>query len=289
MLNMRLHVHESINSGPRTKISPIVGYFLVGLLLGISLFPAQAWSDEDTTHYPKFSISVGDYHLSGISTDLLVGTTSGSAAVGVSFENTLNMPTSADVQRLDGYYQYNDRNRIEFSYYELNRIGAVNLGTPIDIAGVPFDGDVASTTEAKMLKAIWSHSYIKDHKYDFGIGAGLYISTSKSTITDVSTPGNSVSGDETTPLPVFSLRGAWNITPKWTFWIKQEVFVLDIQDLSSSLSDFTIALERQLTRSIGVGVNLNYFNVNASTTVGGYPAELNRSYRGAMVYLTIAN
>lgn len=288
MPNLRLPIPETIDSGPRSIESLVAGYLLAGLFLLMSLLPAQAWSDEIPADSPKFSLSVGDYHLSGISTDLLVGTSSGSAAVGVSFENTLNMPTSADVQRLDGYYRYNDRNRIEFSYYALNRIGAVNLGTPITIAGVPFDGDVASTTEAKMLKAIWSHSYIKDNKYDFGIGAGLYISTSKSTITDVSTPGNNVTSDATTPLPVFSLRGAWNITPKWVFWIKQEMFVLDVADLSSSLSDFTIALEHRLTKHVGAGVNLNYFDVNASTTVEGYPAGLNRSYRGAMVYLTIS-
>jgi len=248
------------------------------------LFSTTAWSDEDNIRDPKLVLNVGAYHLNGISTNLLVTGSSG-ASVGLSFENTLSMPNSADIVRLDGYYRYNDRNRIDFSYYALNRRGQADLGTGVDIGGTTFVGLTSSVSESTIIKAVWSHTYIKDSKYDFGIGAGLYLNSSKSTITD-STPvtPNTATADVTLPLPVLNLRGAWHITPKWQFWVKQDLFVLDIADLSSALTDFTMAIEHQTFKNIGFGANLNYFTTTASTTVEGNDAQILRRYRGAMLY-----
>jgi len=262
--------------------------YSVSLALLMSMFASTVLADEDNPRDPKLVFNVGLYHLSGISTDLLVTDGSG-VAVGLSFENTLNMPTIADVQRLDGYYRYSERNRIEFSYYGINRSGTVDLGpTGITIGSVPFTDETSSTSESTILKAVWSHSYIKDKKFDFGIGGGVYLNSTKSTITDVSAPSNNVSADVTLPLPVFSLRGAWNITPKLQLWAKQDLFVLDIADLSSALTDFTFALEHQTTKNVGIGANINYFNTTASTTIDGNDARILRRYRGAMLYAKIA-
>ena len=261
--------------------------YSVSLALLMSMFASTVLADEDNPRDPKLVFNVGLYHLSGISTDLLVTDGSG-VAVGLSFENTLNMPTIADVQRLDGYYRYSERNRIEFSYYGVKRSGTVNLPSTINIGGATFVGDTTSTSESTILKAVWSHSYIKDKKFDFGIGGGVYLNSTKSTITDVGTPSNNVSADVTLPLPVFSLRGAWNIRPKLKLWAKQDLFVLDIADLSSALTDFTLALEHQTTKNVGIGANVNYFNTTASTTINGDEARILRRYRGAMVYAKIA-
>ncbi|KPK11080.1 MAG: hypothetical protein AMJ68_07020 [Acidithiobacillales bacterium SG8_45] len=254
----------------------------------MSLYSTTSWADEDNPRDPKLVFNVGFYHLSGISSDILATDGSG-LSVGVSFENTLNLPNSADVQRLDGYYRYSDRNRIEFSYYGISRTGVVDLtGTPVNIGGVIFNDVTASTNESTILKAVWSHSYIKDKKFDFGIGGGVYLSSAKATVYDVGTPSTNVSTDVTLPLPVFSLRGAWNIRPKLKLWAKQDLFVLDVADLSSALTDFTIALEHQTTKNVGFGANLNYFNTTASTTINGNDARILRRYRGAMVYAKIA-
>jgi hypothetical protein len=270
-----------------TRLMPI-RLMSAALALLMAMFSTTAWSDEDNPRDPKFRINIGAYKLSGISTDLLVYDTTGTAGVGLSFENTLNMPNTADVQRFDGYWRYSERNRIEFSYYGVNRVGFATLSSPVTIGGQPFDGDVTSTSEATILKAIWSHSYIKDEKFDFGIGGGVYINSSKSTLSEVNPAGSTVSADVTVPLPVFSLRGGWNMTSKWSLWVKQDLFLLDLADLSSALTDFTFAIEHQTTKNVGVGFNVNYFTTVASTTVEGRPAELQRRYRGAMIYMTVS-
>jgi len=258
------------------------------LVVLMSLYSTTSRADEDNPRDPKLVFNVGFYHLSGISTDILATDSGTGASVGVSFENTLNLPTTADVQRLDGYYRYNDRNRIEFSYYGVKRSGTVTLPSTINIGGTPFDGETTSTSESTILKAIWSHSYIKDKKFDFGIGGGVYLNSTKSTISEVNPAGNTISTDVTLPLPVFSLRGAWNIRPKLKLWAKQDLFVLDIADLSSALTDFTLALEHQTTKNVGIGANVNYFNTTASTTINGNDARILRRYRGAMLYAKIA-
>lgn len=255
------------------------------LVLLMALFSTTTWADEDNIRDPKLVLNVGPYHINSIATDLLI--TSGvGATVGLSFENTLSMPSTADVQRFDGYFRYDDRNRIEFSYYGLNRRGQADLGVGgIDIGGTTFVGVTTSDSEATIMKALWSHSYIKDNKYDFGIGGGVYINSSKTTITDSTGPTpNTATADVTVGLPVFSLRGAWHITPKWQIWAKQDLFFLNITDLTSALSDFTFAVEHQTFKHVGFGANVNYFTTTASTTVEGKDAELIRRYSGAMLY-----
>lgn len=255
------------------------------LALLASLIAHQTYAEDRFPDREKFSLSVGNFHVTKMSTDLTVGKAAGAAGVSVSFERTLNLPDGVDVQRLDGYYRFNRKHRLDFSYWNIGRTGNITLPVPINIGGVIFDGDVASTGSSQIIKALWSYSFINDTDYEFWLGAGVYINSVKSTITDVSTPANTVSLDSTAPLPIFSFRGAWHITKKFKFEAKQDLFFLEYGGLSGTLSDFSLAIEHRTFKHIGFGGSLNHFNTNAQVTVEGTDSEMNRRYNGAMVYM----
>ena len=256
---------------------------MTAIVFGIFSDPVLAADGEPDND--KFVFKVGLYLVSSMSTELRVDPAAG-IGTSIGLEQTLNMPDNVQVQRFDGHYRFNNKQRFEFSYFEISRGGYIDCTgcAPLTVGNVTLNPGIwTSYGQTKVLKGLWSHSFINDDKYEFGLGAGLHI-TSSSTDIASSGGGGNISENFTLPLPVFSFRGAWHITPKLKLEGKQDMFLVEFGGSRGAMVDLTLRLEHQTTRHVGFGLGTSLLSTRAQTVVDGYNTELNASYRGTMLY-----
>ena len=121
--------------------------------------------------------------------------------------------------RLDGFFRFNPRHRLEWSYYATKREGEITVTDPdgIQIGDEIFEFGDGITTELKttLFKVGWSWSFINVAKYEFFLGAGLNVRDLAYTFENnlgVATEGDAE--DAAIPLPVFTFGGRFNFTKK---------------------------------------------------------------------------
>jgi len=261
-----------------------------GLVL-LTLFATYpTFAGEILPYHDRFKLRLGGFKVTKMSTELSFRQTGGIGGASVSFENTLDLPENVDVGKLSGFYRINRNQRIDFSFYDLNRSGVSTLPFDLDIGGVlyPTGTNVRATAASQFLNALWSYSFINDEEFEFGLGGGLYISKKNMSIEDVAAVLPTVKGGVTAPLPVFNFRGDWNMTRKWRMGVEQTIFLVDIGSLAGALSNFEWRIEHQTFNNLGFGAALNYFSSNAGLTANGNDAEINSRYNGLFVYLMAA-
>jgi len=123
------------------------------VLLAASLHPAIA---ADATEDDPYNFSVGAFFVTNTNGTIRLDTTSGLVTIGTSidWERDLGGDTSMTVPRIDGYYRFAPKHRVDFSWYRIDRGGQVV--TPGAIAPDPArngDTDTSGAAPAPRSRA----------------------------------------------------------------------------------------------------------------------------------------
>ncbi len=86
--------------------------------------PVQAQERyDDREPREKFQIQVGGYHQRDIKTTLRINATSVNLGSFLELEDNLDVDSDLSVFRLDGFYRFNPRHRIDWTWYVSDREG----------------------------------------------------------------------------------------------------------------------------------------------------------------------
>ena len=253
----------------------------------------KSYDDHELTD--RFYIRIGGFRQSDIRTSLSLGakTPQGGAAAGaiVVIESLFDVDTEVSTVRLDGWYRFGKKNRINWTYWRTDRDGTNTYsGETIEIGDfVITDGEQIKIDDRTTLFAVsYTYSFLNTEKYEAWIGAGLNLqSLDKSLQSNVG--GNLFEQQEkvkgTVPIPVFQFGGRWNFGKRWRMLLTQELFGIKIGDYSGKLNNTRILAEFNITKRFGIGAGLEryIFQVNADTD--NFTGTLDRSYSGLTLYL----
>ncbi len=114
------------------------------------------------------------------------------------------------------------------------------------------------------------------------VAAGIYTAFFDFQSTDIET-GATEGEDGTAPVPVFGLRGAFLINPRWTANAYLQYFEIDNSDFDAKYIDTTISLEYNLREGTGVGLAYNLVNVDGEDKGSDDAADFD--YDGLLLYL----
>ena len=90
------------------------------------------------------------------------------------------------------------------------------------------------------------------------VGAGLHVTevdvglTAEVTNTGIATGD----ADTTLPLPVVGFRMNYNITPKFSWYVRTEIFSLQFEDLDGAYSTAQLGLEYRAFEHVGFGLGV---------------------------------
>jgi len=258
---------------------------LAAVAMMIPFSPATA----QTSGQEKFSVSIGLFVTDRDSATRFDAQTTSMIGTEVDMETTFGLDTSDSVFRLDGYYRFNQKHRIDFSWFDLSRTGSKQIQRDIDWNDTLFvvDTVINSDFDLSIYKVAYTWSFMRRDKGYLGLTAGLYIAD---ITTSISAPavGTREDGGFTAPLPVIGLRGEYYFSDKWSFRASSEIFAFAYGDFDGSLYDIYAGVDYQLFERVAIGVGLNSVRMNIGVTKENANGDLDWRYDGGLLFLKFA-
>ncbi len=274
---------------------------LLAIALSVALCVAAepAWSQERYDEHEltdRFYITLGGFSQTEIRTTLRLDakTPQGGIALGtlIALEQQFDLDEQVNTGRLDGWYRFNERHRLGWTYWQSDREGVrtYNGSDSIEIGDVTIDpGDSITIKEDGALLALdWSYSFVNTSKYEAWLGAGLNFQRIDTSI-DISVGGggNTLQQDAkgTVPIPTLNFGGRWNFSKRWRMFVSQELFGLKIDDFEGKLSNTRILAEFNITRHFGIGGGFERYRFEVDAESDDFIGQLDTSYTGLSLYL----
>jgi hypothetical protein len=234
----------------------------------------------------RFSFSLGVFITDRDSKTRLDAQVGGMTGTEVDVEGDLGVDNSDTVFRLDGYYRFNEKHRVDFSWFDLSRTGTKQIQRDIDWndSSFPLDTVINSEFDLAIYKAAYTWSFLRRDTGYIGLTAGLYVADIKTALSAPAIMTQEV-GDITAPLPVFGLRGEYNFSEKWSFRASGEFFVFEYEDFDGSLYDLYVGLDYQLFDRMAVGVGINSVKMDIGVVKENVTGNLDWQYDGGLIFL----
>jgi hypothetical protein len=263
--------------------------FVVTLLFAGLSAPVQAQERyDDSKPREKFQIRVGGYYQDNIQTTLRVDSTSVNLGAFLELEDTFNVDSEVSAFRLDGFYRFNPRHRIDWTWYVSDRDGLSILEEEIEIGDEIFPVGATFETESKssLLKIGYSWSFINVRKYEFYIGAGLNFRDASFRFVGQSGTETLVEDEDVLiPLPTFNFGGRYNFTEKTQLNLRWEIFDIAFGDYQGRFQETMLTLEHNTFDHIGFGGGITSFLTELEIDDDDWRGEFITSHSGVLLYM----
>jgi len=263
--------------------------FSLGLLLCVTVvFAAEDVETESATTASfdkkkrlkdRLYLRMGTYFVGHNETTLSI-TSPYILGVNLNIQDDLNMNSSDEVARIDGYYRFKENHALGFSYYQLNSSGSTQAGRVITLPDpdnpqgsidIPIGADVESKLDTEILKLNYIWSFYRSDEAGMALNLGLHITRIEAAIRGQLTAGVPQSVEEvgvgvTAPLPVIGGRFSYKPTERLRLILESNLFLLSYGDYSGSYVDTSLLAEYRFWKhgGIGGGVNFNNLQIRAN-------------------------
>lgn len=265
-----------------------IAFLLVALLLTTSSIAHAKEAIDD-----RFKIALGGYTL--VRDDTTISLTEPTLGVGISIdpENTLGLETKQTVLRLDGHYRFTKEHALTYSIYSLSSTGNKLLETEfewLDEDGntitIPVGANVDTSLDYDIFKLGYLWSFYHSDKIEVAFGAGLHMTRVAIVLSAVSTGTDLNAKDTSTslPLPVVSLGMIYNVTPKFSWHMKSELFALKFEEWDGIYTDTQIGIEYRAFNNVGLGIGLGSNSLKVTKETSEEKFIFDNRISGVLVY-----
>ena len=256
---------------------------LATTLLVVLLAPMAAHAQTDLDD--RFSISLGGFISDWGTKTRLDSDTLGLGTI-IDFEDDLGLDASDTTFRVDGYFRFNDRHRLDFSVFDLSRDASKAIQEDIQFGDVTFviDTVIDAKTDLSVYKLAYTYSFLRRDRGSLGASIGVYVADAKFNLSEQNL-GQAEQRGITAPLPVFGLRGDYLLNDRFTLRGSAEFFALEYHDVDGSISDFFFSVDYQMTEHTALGLGYNYVSIDADASRSDFSGSLDWRYDGALLFL----
>ena len=263
---------------------------------------ANAVADDRYDDYPvseHFKLRIGGFLMESFDTTARFDSARYPIGTLIDLEENFNVDDNDFVLRIDGYYRFNKRHRLDWTYYGSRRGGIAVatqeyiIGDPDDPEGgfiIPKDARVQTQWNFDLLKIGYAWSFLNKRRYEMFIGTGLNIRRLDIEISyqaNVGTIAESdrLDGEGFIPLPTAVIGGRWNLTEKWQSIFRYELFMLEVGDYKGSQQDFQLLFEHSTFKHTGFGFGINTIDANMRARDEKIRGELDSGILGLLGYI----
>ena len=242
----------------------------------------MAVADSHDDH--RFSLSVGAFITDRDTEAQLDGTITDGTPT--DFENDLGLDASDTVFRVDGYFKFNERHRVDFSLFDLSRDASKQITRDIQWGDSLYTIDTTIETDLSLeiYKLAYTYSVIRNETGYLGATAGLYVADSKASLQEAALGAAEV-GELTAPLPVIGLRGEYALSDRWSFRASGEFFFIEYDDIDGSLVDIYAGLDYRVLDNLSIGLGFNSVTIDVDATQSDFEGGLDWQYSGGLAFL----
>jgi len=248
-------------------------------------------SDDMAVAFPdKYMVRLGAYIVDDADTQFSVASDLGGIGTTIDYQRNLGGEKGDTIPRIDAYYRFNERHRMDFTAFSVDRKGSRSLAVdpPIVIGDEDFaGGTVNSDIKYTLYKLGYAYSFYRSPKVELGLSAGLNITSYDLTFS--SDVGNKYeSAGFTAPLPMFGLRMGYAITPKWYVNYVAEAFFIDFEDtVRGALLNYELNTEYKLFKNLSIGAGVARLGTSVEVNDDDWKGKVSDSYRGFTVFTTV--
>lgn len=272
-----------MNAGFTTLRSPV--YSPCCTLLAMLLLAAPSITSAQSADEEKFSLSLGVF-LTDRDTSTTLDGSPNDPGTDVDLEKDLGLSRSDSVFRVDGYYKFNEKHRIDFSWFDLSRTSSKQIERDIEWNGTlyPIDTSVDSDFDLDIYKIAYTWSFHRQDRNFLGATVGLYVADTGTSLSAANIGALEVAS-VTAPLPVVGLRGQHYFTDKWSFRASAEFFLFEYNDWDGDLMDLYAGVDYQFSDNIAFGAGFNSVTFDLGVDKENFTGNLDWGYSGGMVFI----
>lgn len=263
-------------------------------LLGLA---AVAQADEYGPLHDRFELSLGTYFYASntnVRADAVDGEDVGSE---INLERAFDFDDES-VLRAEGLWRFFPRHKLRFMYFESSRVAENTISEEIDFDGetFPVDALVRAEFDTRIIELAYEYVFMQRDDWELGASLGVHnvkFGTALRAEIDAGEGGQlsgEVRGDVHTnaPLPVFGLRGTWNVWNDLYLQAQAQYFRLGIDAYDGEIVDAQATLLWSFSRHFGAGIGYNYFRTEVEVDDDDLRGRLRWSYDGAQIFLRAA-
>jgi outer membrane protein len=271
--------------------SPIVEHDEVwsarlGLAYNADIFQPRD-HDNSAPRTPRLDLRVSAFQDS-ISTKVVRDTSDGVPGFETDIEDFLGAANEKTVLQVDATVRLGYYHRLEFGYFELGRNSNTTLTSDLAFGDELFPaGTIVDTRfDARLFRAGYSYSLIRDAQKELGVMAGVHFANFE---TDISSDasGQTERSDAGTPLPVIGVHAAIFLSAKTKIGAKLQVFRTDFDRYEGSLNYAALDVQHRIADAISIGLGYNYYGMKLSSNEGSVNGYLKVRHHGPTAFFTI--
>ncbi len=272
--------------------------FVVLLVLTSGAYAPDASAAGPDPETDRFNVSLGTYVIS-FDTTAQLSPASG-AGTAVDLESILGLDNRRTDVRLDGYWRFSRRHRIDVGYFLDSRNGLKAIDEDVVWGDVTYDvgAEIESKFSTQYLKTVYRFAFLRDDRAEVGLSAGFATMRLEGELAGNGTVSESEGRSEIgffreaknviAPVPVVGLYGSFVIRDGLFFRPSFEFFSIDTNGLNGSLVDARATLDWFFAERWGVGLGFNRVRVEYEETSGDPRMNVSSSMGGAVLYVSYA-
>lgn len=255
-----------------------------------TLITNNAIADDEAPVYAfpdAWKIRMGAYVVDGSDTKFSASPFGGAGII-IDYQKDLGGEDGDTIPRIDAHYRFNERHRIDFTAFSIDRKGTRTLTIDATIEGKEYQ--VGETIDSQIKYTLYrlgyGYSFYHSPKVELTLTAGLNI-TSYDLNFALEDGSNAESAGVTVPLPVFGLRMGYAITPKWSVNYVSEAFFIELDDsFRGSILNYELNTEYRLFKNFALGVGFARIGVDAEIDDDDWRGTVTDAYRGYNIFGT---
>lgn len=208
----------------------------------------------------------------------------------IQFERTFDLPEQKNTFRIEAYYRFNPRHRVQFGYYNYRRTGLKTLNEELRFGDlvVPIGASSEATMGTRLLKGVYRYALFNNAAFESGLTVGIsFMKLDVGLNTQILNQSNSESTSLTLPLPLVGFYASNRLWQKWFLIYSVDFFTAQIDVYDGSVVDFIMGLEYYPFNHVGLGVVANAFKIDLEVNdPGNFDGKVDYHLRGLAVYLS---
>lgn len=246
---------------------------------------ADAFASDNSAFPDKFMFRLAYYSIQDAETDFTILSKDG-FGTGLSYTDDLGGDSEDSIPRLDIYYRLNDRHRIDFSHFKIERDGRKRLEIEVEIEDEVYSAGetVVSSISYELFKLGYVYTFYHSPQVELGVTTGLNVTTYDFDFELVDGSSESKS-KATAPLPMFGLKMSFAFNPRWSVHYLSEIFFIEIEDsFDGVFINNQLDFEYRFDNSFSLGLGFTRHSIDLSSDDDDWKGKINDSAKGVLVF-----
>jgi len=262
-------------------------------LICLSFISSMALADESiekkSVAFPdKFMLRIGSYFVDKATTNITILSNAGIGS-GINFKDDLGGKDTDSIPRIDAYYRFNNRHRMDFTSFNVERPGSKTLTVDLTIGDETYNATETLTSKIKytLYKLGYAYSFYHSADVELSLLAGLSFTTYDISYS-LEDGSRADTSDVTAPLPTIGLSMGYKISPNWSVHYKSESFFIELDDaIKGALLTYELDIEYKLFNNFAIGAGVSRLSTNVDIKKDNWKGSIEDSHRGFLLYGTL--